>query len=199
MFVHLTLLLLSYGTLSNEIFCGSFWSKVLLFVCACLKSVILFNNHNVLVYYVDVSASDLSGVVLWNPFKWDILWFISDQKSCYLCAYHISKTNFIPQPQEQKTCRRHIQWSSTLCECLCTQLIRYYCLQHFQIRYFLVHFDQKSCYLCAYHISKTIFFPNHRDRKVARDKHNVLIHFVDACAPNLFGVIICNPFIIWDI
>ena len=33
-------------------------------------------KHNVLVHYVDVSAPDPSGVVLCNPFIWDILWFI---------------------------------------------------------------------------------------------------------------------------
>ena len=32
-------------------------------------------------YYVDVCAPDLSRVVLCNPCIWDILWFISDQKS----------------------------------------------------------------------------------------------------------------------
>ena len=35
----------------------------------------------------------------------------------YLCAYHISKTNFIPQLQEQKSGRRQTQCSNTLCEC----------------------------------------------------------------------------------
>ena len=37
-------------------------------------------KHNVLVHYVDVCAPNSSGVVLCNPFKWDILWFISEQK-----------------------------------------------------------------------------------------------------------------------
>ena len=81
---------------------------------------ILFHNYkeikviggkqNILVHCVDVSAPDPSGIVVCNPFKWDILYFVfifSDQKSCcFLCAYHTSKTNFIPQPQEQKSCRR---------------------------------------------------------------------------------------------
>ena len=53
-----------------------------------------------------------------NCFKWDILLFIiSDPKSCCLCACHNSKTNFIPQPQEQKSGRRQTQCSSTLCGC----------------------------------------------------------------------------------
>ena len=73
-------------------------------------------KHNVLVLYVNASAPNPSGVVICNPFKWDILWFISDWKSCYLCAYPISKTNFIPQPHEQKSCRRQTQCSNRLCE-----------------------------------------------------------------------------------
>ena len=43
-------------------------------------------KHNVLVHYVDVCAPDSSGVVLCNPFKCDVLLFISDQKSCYFCV-----------------------------------------------------------------------------------------------------------------
>ena len=33
-----------------------------------------------------------------TPFKWYILWFISDWNPCYFCACHKSKMNFIPQP-----------------------------------------------------------------------------------------------------
>ena len=33
-------------------------------------------KHNILILYVDASASDPSGVVLCNPFKWDIVLFI---------------------------------------------------------------------------------------------------------------------------
>ena len=92
-----------------------------------LAKQILFHNHmnknvvggknNVLIHYTDASAPDPEGVVCCNTFKWDILWFISDQKSSYLCAYHISKTIFFLQPHEQKACRRQKQCSSTLCGC----------------------------------------------------------------------------------
>ena len=47
-------------------------------------------KHNVLVYYVDAGAPNLEGLVLCNTSKWDILWFISDRKSCCLCAFHNS-------------------------------------------------------------------------------------------------------------
>ena len=55
---------------------------------------------------VDVCASDPSGVVLWNPLRWDILlfiilWFISVWKPCSFCACHRSKMDFIQQPHGQ--------------------------------------------------------------------------------------------------
>ena len=58
-----------------------FWSKISIFVCmpAIKVKCILFCNHrnrkvagcqhNILVYYVDVSAPNLFGAVLCNPFK----------------------------------------------------------------------------------------------------------------------------------
>ena len=46
--------------------------------------------------------------------------------------------------------------------------------------------------------AKWISFRNHRNRKVVGGKHNVLVHYVDASAPNPSGVVLCNPFI-WDI
>ena len=60
---------------------------------------------------------DPAGVVLWKHFIYDILWFISGQKSCFFFACHKSEMYFIPQPHEQKSCRRQTQCSSTLCGC----------------------------------------------------------------------------------
>ena len=78
--MHLTQKMLSYGPLSNEIFCGSFLIKnLVIFVRATTVKQILFLNHvnskvvegkhNALVSYVDVCAPEPAGVVLWNPFK----------------------------------------------------------------------------------------------------------------------------------
>ena len=75
MFVYLTYLALSYGTLSNEIFCGSFLIQNLVIVLLATKMKwILFLNHrnrkvvggkyNVLAHYENVCAPDLAGVVL---------------------------------------------------------------------------------------------------------------------------------------
>ena len=153
-------------------------------------------KHNVSVYYVDVYAPDLSGVVLCNPFKWDILWIISDPKSCYFCVCINSKTNFIPQPQEQKSCRRHTQCSSTLCGWLCTQPIWCCPLQPFQMRYFVFNMsDIKPCFFVRLPQQRNeILFLNHRNSKVVGGKHNLLVHYVNASAPNPSGVVLWNPF-----
>ena len=93
--------------------------------------------------------------------------FVSDLKSCF-CAYHISKAKFILQPHDQKSCRRQTQYSSTLCDCLCTWPIWCCPLQPLQMRYLVVNLDQKSCYLCAYHISKANFILQPHDQKSCR-------------------------------
>ena len=92
MLVHPAHLVLSYATLSNEIFCCS---------------------------------------------------FLIESLFC-LCAYHNNKMYFIPQPQEQKSSRRHTQCSSTLCGWLCTQPLWCCLLQPFHMRYFVSHFWPKS-------------------------------------------------------
>ena len=86
--------------------CSSFW------VCSHrkIKGLVGTPLNNVLVHYVDASAPGPSGVVLYNPFKWDILLFIV--WLLFVCLLH-SKMNFIPQPQEKRSCRRQTQCSST--------------------------------------------------------------------------------------
>ena len=145
MFVHPTYLLLSSATLSNEIFCGSFWSKILFFVRATTVKWILFLNHmnkkvvggkhNVLVHHVDVSAPSPSGTVVCNPFKKDILCSFMNQNHVFC----------VPATKE-----------------------------------------------------KWILFLNHRNRKVVGGKHNVVVYYVDIYAPDLAGLVLCNPFK-WDI
>ena len=73
------------ATLSTEIFCCWFLIKnhLVMFVPSTTVKRISFCNHrykkvvvvkhNVVLLYVDANAPDPSGVVLWNPFKWDIL------------------------------------------------------------------------------------------------------------------------------
>ena len=72
--------LFSVATLSNEIFCGaSLIKNLVICVPTTLAKQILFLNHmdrkvvggkhNVLVYYVNASATDPAGVILCNPFQ----------------------------------------------------------------------------------------------------------------------------------
>ena len=44
---------------------------------------------------------------------------------------------------------------------------------------------QKSSVCVRASTAKRILFPSHRNRKVVVDTHNVLVHYVDDCAPNL--------------
>ena len=88
MLVHPTHLLLSSATLSNEIFCCTFIliENHVICVPSTTADCKLFNNHrnkkviggnyNVLVHYKNASAPNPEGVILCNPFKWDILLFI---------------------------------------------------------------------------------------------------------------------------
>ena len=46
--------------------------------------------------------------------------------------------------------------------------------------------------------AKWISFCNHRNKKVVGGKHNVLVHYSNASAPDPSGFVLCNPFK-WDI
>ena len=97
MLVHPTQKVLSSATLSNEIFCVHFRSKIILLICVPSTAVkwVSFCNHrnrkgvggknNVLVHYVNVSAPDPTGVVLCNPFKWDILYSFLIKNHVVVC------------------------------------------------------------------------------------------------------------------
>ena len=65
-----------------------------------------------------------------------------------------------------------------------------------EMRYFVVHFWSKIRCVCVCALTaKQILFLNHRNRKVVGGAHNVLVHYIDDFAPNLSGVVLCNPFI----
>ena len=77
-----------------------------------------------------------------QPFqmRYFVFVFFSNQNFYCFCVCNNSKQDFMPQPQEQLTCRRHTQYSSTLCGCLCTLPIWCCPVQPFYMRYFVVHF-----------------------------------------------------------
>ena len=105
--------ILWFISIKNHIICVPKW---ILFLKHRNRKVV-GGKHNVLVHFVNVSAPDLAGVVIWNSFTWDFLWFITIEKSCYFCACNNSEMNFIPQPHGQKSSGRHTQCSSTLYWC----------------------------------------------------------------------------------
>ena len=111
-------------------------------------------RNNVLVNYVNASAPNPSSAAHCNSFKWDILCFISDWKLCYFCVCNNSEMNFIPQPQEQKSCGRQTQCSSTICGCFCTWPIWCCPVLPFYLRYLVVHlFLIKNCMVQNTYIS----------------------------------------------
>ena len=138
--------------------------------------------HNALSHYVDASAPHPYGVVLCNHFKWDILWFISGQKSCcYLCAYHISKMNIFCNHMDKKIVGgKHnvlvhyvdVSASNPSGVVLCIPF-KWDVLCSFLIKNHLVVFVPSTTV-------KWISFCNHSNRKVVGGKHNVLLLYVEA-------------------
>ena len=76
-----------------------------------------------------------------------------------------TKIKFTLQLQEQKSGRRVTQCSHILCGGCCTRPKESSPLQPFQIRYFVVRFDHKYGYLCAYHSSKIKFTLQLQEKK----------------------------------
>ena len=160
MFVHLTHLVLSYGTLLYEIFCCSFWMN------SCPNHryrKVVGGTHNVL--GPSTVCGWLCTKTIWcchlKPFYMRYFVVHFDWKSCFcFCAFHTSKLNFILQPQEQESCKRLTQYSSTLCFCYCTQPIWCCPLYPFQMSYFVIQFWSKILlFLHACHKSVMNFIP----------------------------------------
>ena len=141
-----------------------FWSKILLFsLCGCNNSKTNFilqlqeqKCGRRQTQYFRTLCENLCTWLSWccplQPFQmryFVVLSFWSKILIFSLCGCNNSKMNFILQPQEQKSGRRLAQCSSPLSECLCTWLSWCCPLQPFQMRFFVVHFDQKSCYFCV--------------------------------------------------
>ena len=125
--------------------------------------------------------------------------FMSDQKSCCcFCACHNSKTNFIPQSQEQKSCGRQTQHSSIVCGCLCTQPVWCCPMEPFQMRYFVVHYLQMiKNHVVVFVPSTTVdcnLFNNHRIKKVVGGNCNILVNYKNASAPNPEDIVLCSTF-----
>ena len=72
--------------------------------------------------------------------------------------------------------------------------------QSLLMRYFVVHLWLKILlFICVpTTLAKRILFPNHMNKKLVGGKHNVLVHYADASAPDSEGAVRCNTFK-WDI
>ena len=126
--------------------------------------------------------SGIADIPLWNCFlnnenHWE--WIHVHLVMLFVC---------IPQPQEQKSLRRQTQCSRTLCGCLCTWHIWCCPLQPFQMRYFAVHSDRKSCCcFCAFLISKMNFIWRPQGQESCRRQTQ--------CSSKLCGYLCTRP--IW--
>ena len=105
-----------------------FWSKILLFLCACQKSKITFipqpqekkscrrqTQCSYTLYGFQCTRP------IWccplQPFqmRYFVVHYFWSKILLFLCACHKSVMNFILQPQEKKSCRMPTQSSSILC------------------------------------------------------------------------------------
>ena len=150
-------------------------------------------KHKILVHYVDVCTPNLFGVVLWNPFKWDILWFI------------LIKTLFIFVPATKAKWILFFNHRNRKVAGGKPNILVHYVDVFAPNLFGVVLWNPFKWDILWFILIKTLFifvpatkakwilFCNHRNRKVVGGKHNVLVHYVDVCAPNLFGVVLCNP------
>ena len=135
---------------------------------------------------MDASALNPSGVVLWNPFEWDILLFIlignhavcvpsTTAKSISFCNYKNRKVVggkhnvlvhyvdvFAPDPSGVVPCNP-FKWD---------------------ILWFILIGNHAVCVPST--TAKSISFCNYKNRKVVGGRHNVLVLYVNVCAPNPF-------------
>ena len=124
----------------------------------------------------------LFGVVLCNPLEWGILWFISGQKSCFLCFEQqqnkfYSSTTITGKWEETNTMFLYTVWMFVHPSIWCCPL------QPSWMRYFVIHFWSKIMFFVLWTTAKQILFLNHNIRKVGGDKHNVLVHYFNALKP----------------
>jgi hypothetical protein len=68
-------------------------------------------------------------------------------------------------------------------------------MEPFYMRYFVFHFWSKIMFfVCATTVEQIIFL-DHMNRKLVGGKHNVIVYYVNVCAPDPPDVVVWNPFI----
>ena len=179
------------------IFVPSTTAKRILFLNHMNKKVI-GGKHNVLINSMDASAPNPSGLVLCNPFKWDILWFILIKNLVICVPTTLAKQIlFLNHMNKKVVGGKHNILVHYVDVCAPNLFVVVLCNTFkWDILWFIL--IKNLVIFVPTTIEKQILFLNHRNKKVVEGKHNFLVHYVDVCAPNLFSVVLCNPFI-WDI
>ena len=143
-----------------------------------------------------VCTPDPSGVVLCNPFKWDILWFISIKNLVVFVPTTIiaKRFLFLNHRNRKGVGGKHNTLVHYVNVCApdpaCAAQWNPFRWDFFWLKILL---------FCAVPgtTAKKTFSLNHRKRKGVTGKHNVLVDYVNVCAPDLAGVILWNAFK-WD-
>ena len=157
-------------------------------------------KHNVLVHYVDVSAPNPSGVVLWIPFRWDILYsfliknhhivFVPSTAAKWI-SFHNHKDRKVVGGKDNVLILYVTAIASNPSSVVLCNPFKWDILCSYLIKNHLVIFVHATT-------ANRIPFCNRRNRKVVGGKHNILIHYLDVSAPDSSGYVLCNPFK-WDI
>ena len=143
---------------------------------------------------MDVSAPDPSGVVLCNPFKWDILLFILIENHVVCVPSTPAKWISLRNHRNRKVVggKHNVLVLYVNASAPNPSGVVLYNPFIWDILYsFLIknHAVPSMCVLST--PANCISFCNHKNRKVVRGKHNVIIQYFDVCVPDPSGVVPC--------
>ena len=153
-------------------------------------------KHNVLIQYGDASAPNPSGVVLCNPFKWDILYsfliknhvvvFVPSTPAKWISFCNHKKRKVVGGTHNVLILYVNASAPNPSGVVLCN-LFKWDILLFILIKNHVVVFVPSTT-------AKWISSRNHRNRNGVGGKHNVLILYVNASAPDPSSVVLWNPF-----
>ena len=126
-------------------------------------------KYNVLVFYVNASAPSPSGVVLCNPFIWDILYsfLIKNHVVVSVPSTKAKWISFRNHRSRKVVGGKHNVLVSHVDVCA-PDPPGVVLLKPLQMRYFVVHFDWKSWCLCAFHNNEMNIIPQQHEHKSCR-------------------------------
>ena len=155
-------------------------------------------NHNILVNYAEVCAPDSTSVVLCNPFKWDIVWFILTKNHTVCVPTTLAKHILFLNHMNRKVVRGNHNVLIHNAEVYAPDSKSVFLCNPFKwdISWFILIKNHVTFVPTT--LGKRILFCNHSNKKVVGGMHNVLVHFMDVCAPDSSDIVLCNPFK-WDI